>query len=104
LAAQISEKGGLGGQSSENEPDGGSSSETGQALHGDIRNSQDVIIAIEKICDYYKKNEPSSPVPILLERAQRLVNMDFMSIVRDLASEGVSQVETFIGEQEEDDD
>ncbi len=105
LTEQISERGG--GDATDGaqaETSHGVTGEEGQKLRGEIRTSQDVIHAIEKICDYYRKNEPSSPVPILLERAKRLVNMDFLSIVKDLASEGVSQVETFIGAPEDDDD
>lgn len=105
LTDQISLKGGFEAESeTDSEADGTEQVDSGKALQGDIRNSQDVIRAIEKICDYYKKNEPSSPVPILLERAKRLVNMDFLSIVKDLASEGVSQVENFVGYQEEEDE
>ncbi len=106
LSEQIGLKGGLDtGQDLDNEFDEGiSTGAAPQSLQGEIRNSQDVIRAIEKICDYYQKNEPSSPVPILLERAKRLVNMDFLAIVRDLASDGVSQVENFIGFQQDEEE
>jgi type VI secretion system protein ImpA len=58
---------------------------------GDIADRQDVIRMIDKICAYYERHEPSSPVPLLLLRARRLVDKSFMEILQDLAPEGVSQ-------------
>jgi type VI secretion system protein ImpA len=58
---------------------------------GTINNRDDVISALERINQYYRKNEPSSPIPLLLERAKRLVKMDFYEIVQDLAPNGMSQ-------------
>ncbi|MBC8750276.1 MULTISPECIES: type VI secretion system protein TssA [Paraburkholderia] len=58
---------------------------------GDITDRQDVIRMIDKICAYYEHHEPSSPVPLLLQRARRLVDKNFMEILQDLAPEGVRQ-------------
>ena len=55
---------------------------------------------LDKLCEYFDRNEPSSPVPILLRRAKRLINKSFMDIVRDMASNGVSQVELLRGSEE----
>ena len=72
------------------------------AAPGEIRSREDAIRAIDKLCDYFSKNEPSSPVPLLLERAKRLIAKDFMEILRDLTPDGVSQAE-LIGGIERDD-
>lgn len=69
----------------------------GAALSGDIRNTQDVLIAIDKICQYYERVEPSSPVPAMLRRARKLVNLDFMAIIQDVAPQAMSQVQTIFG-------
>jgi type VI secretion system protein ImpA len=45
------------------------------------------------ICDYYRSCEPASPIPLLLERAQRLVDKDFMSIISDLAPNALASFE-----------
>ncbi|MBB5412717.1 type VI secretion system protein ImpA [Paraburkholderia sp. HC6.4b] len=60
-------------------------------LSGDITDRQDVIRMIDKICAYYERHEPSSPLPLLLRRARRLVDRNFMEILQDLAPEGVRQ-------------
>ena len=67
---------------------------------GAIRTRDDVLKALDKLCEYFDRNEPSSPVPILLRRAKRLINKSFMDIVRDMASNGVSQVELLRGSEE----
>lgn len=74
-----------------------------QALSGTINNRNDVSRAIDKICDYYSQHEPSSPIPLLLRRAQRFLSMDFMEILRDMAPSGVEEVSMVSGvpEQEE---
>jgi type VI secretion system protein ImpA len=69
---------------------------------GPIASRDDVRRALENICDYYREHEPASPVPLLLHRAKRLIAKDFMEIIRDLAPDGVSQVEVIRGPQEED--
>jgi type VI secretion system protein ImpA len=68
-----------------------------QALSGQITNRNDVVKAIDKICEYYAANEPSSPIPLLLRRAQRLVPKSFFEILADIAPDGVSQVEILSG-------
>ncbi|WP_424985107.1 type VI secretion system protein TssA [Microbulbifer sp. S227A] len=52
---------------------------------GTINSRTDVTNALDRIVGYYRQHEPSSPVPILLERAKRLVNADFLTIIRDIA-------------------
>jgi type VI secretion system protein ImpA len=69
---------------------------------GEIRSRDDAVRAIDHISEYFRKNEPSSPVPLLLQRAKRLVAKDFMEILRDLTPDGVSQAEAIGGVRNED--
>jgi len=73
----------------------------GGRLHGDVRSRDDVIRALDKICDYYQRYEPSSPIPLLIVRCKRLVSMNFLDILRDLAPEGLSQAEAVTGSKRE---
>lgn len=68
-----------------------------QPMTGAINSREDVIRGLDKMCDYFKQHEPSSPVPMLLQRAKRLVSKDFIEILRDLTPSGVSQAEEIIG-------
>jgi type VI secretion system protein ImpA len=66
-------------------------------LTGEVTSREDVIRALDKVCDYYERQEPSSPLPLLLRRAQRLATKSFLEIVRDLTPEGLSQAEAIGG-------
>jgi len=66
-------------------------------MTGAINSREDVIRVLDRICDYFSQHEPSSPIPILLRRAQNLVSKDFMEIIRDIAPDGLPQVETIRG-------
>ena len=67
------------------------------AVPGEIRSRDDAIRVLDRVCEYFRKNEPSSPVPLLLQRAKRLIAKDFMEILRDLTPQGVSEAETIGG-------
>ena len=73
------------------------------SVPGAINSTGDVTAALERIIAYYKRHEPSSPIPILLERAKRLVNADFLTIIKDMAPHGLDNVQT-VGGLEDDDD
>ena len=66
-----------------------------------IQNRDDVEKAFELICDYYIKHEPSSPVPLLLQRAKKLVKQDFRAILDELRLGGSSDVEQIFGRLDE---
>jgi type VI secretion system protein ImpA len=67
------------------------------AADGAIRGREDVIRLLDRICEFYRHNEPSSPVPLLLQRAKRLVSKDFLDILRDIAPDAVAQAEAVGG-------
>ena len=76
---------------------GGDEEVAGGAASGLVRSREDVVRLLDRICEYYRSREPSSPVPLLLERAKRLAYMDFLSIVQDLAPVGLAEVNTIRG-------
>jgi type VI secretion system protein ImpA len=67
---------------------------------GEINSRSEVIRALDAVCGYYERHEPSSPVPILLRRAQRLVPMNFVDIMRDLAPSAMSDIDKIRGPEE----
>jgi type VI secretion system protein ImpA len=56
---------------------------------------------LDDICIYYSKHEPSSPVPLLLRRAHRLVGADFLDLLKDLAPSGLSEIQVISGSESE---
>ena len=73
----------------------------GPAMSGAIQTRGDVIKALDLICDYYRENEPSSPVPLILQRAQRLGNKDFMTSMTDLTPDALKQLQVITGTKPE---
>ena len=101
VADKLSARGaGVGAQSADEGDLADAEDGTGGAAHSsavrvvrdDIANREDVLRALDKICTYYRDYEPSSPVPLLLQRAQRLVDKNFIELLEDLAPEGLNQV------------
>jgi type VI secretion system protein ImpA len=67
----------------------------------DINNRADVTRMLDKLCAYYAQHEPSSPVPLLLQRAARLVDKSFTELLQDLAPEGLGQLAQISGVRHE---
>jgi type VI secretion system protein ImpA len=66
-------------------------------LSGRINSRDEAIKVLDKVCEYYERNEPSSPLPLLIRRAQRLACKNFLDIIRDLAPDAVTQAEALGG-------
>ena len=68
---------------------------------GEIRSREAAIRAIDAAVLFFRKYEPSSPVPILLERARRLVSKGFMEVLEDIAPDGLAQARIIGGIRDE---
>jgi type VI secretion system protein ImpA len=64
---------------------------------GAVGSREEVLAALTAVCQYYRRFEPSSPVPFLLTRAQRLVPMDFVQILNDMTPEALEKLKVIIG-------
>lgn len=70
-------------------------------LSGEIRGREDVNRAIDAICAFMERTEPANPAPLLLRRAQRLLNKSFVELIADLAPDSVVQVKLIAGLKDE---
>ena len=73
----------------------GAASEGGDAVQagftgGAIKSRQDAIRALDAVADYFRRNEPSSPIPLFVERAKRLVAKDFLEVLADIAPDALA--------------
>ena len=64
---------------------------------GPIATREDAIRALERACEWIERNEPSNPAPLLIRRSQRLMNRNFIDIVRELLPEGLEHIEKLAG-------
>ena len=90
---------------------GGGDEETGGGADGDaprrggsragfsggIESRSDALRAIDLVCDYLERTEPTNPAQLLLRRARRLVNKNFVELVRELAPESLNEVARVMG-------
>ncbi|KGT95220.1 hypothetical protein NG99_04115 [Erwinia typographi] len=60
----------------------------------------DAQLMLEKVKQYFVQHEPSHPAPLMIERVQRMIELDFMDIIRDLAPDGVHQLENIFGRRD----
>jgi type VI secretion system protein ImpA len=81
--------------------DGGGGGGFAVAGGGALRNRTDVQRELERLCEWFERNEPSHPAPLLLRRAQRLLGMSFLEIINDMAPNGIDQVQVIAGPQPE---
>jgi type VI secretion system protein ImpA len=58
---------------------------------GAIKSRQDAIRALDAAAEFFRRNEPSSPIPMFLDRAKRLVSKDFLEVLADVAPEALPQ-------------
>ncbi|MEQ4531298.1 MAG: type VI secretion system protein TssA [Mixta sp.] len=73
--------------------------------HTDWRNSEitsraEAQLMLEKVKNYFSRYEPSHPAPLMIDRVQRVIELDFMGIIRDLAPDGVHQLENIFGRRD----
>jgi type VI secretion system protein ImpA len=64
---------------------------------GDLRTRDDALRALDRVCDFLARSEPTNPAPLLIRRAQRVMTMPFMDIIRDLAPDAAGQVAMITG-------
>ena len=70
----------------------------------DVSKREDALYAMDLAATYFRRYEPSSPLPLLIDRAKRLAAMEFMDILRDLAPDGVGQAQIIAGNVQRDGD
>ena len=69
----------------------------GAVAVGAIRSRQDATRALDAVAAFFRTNEPSSPIPLLLERAKRLVAKDFLEVLAELAPEALAPAKAASG-------
>lgn len=62
-----------------------------------IRSRTDALLLIDRICEFLQRTEPTNPAPLLLKRAKRIMDMDFLQIMQEMAPGGLDQVRMITG-------
>jgi type VI secretion system protein ImpA len=75
---------------------GAPGSARGAAL-GEVRSREDVRRALQRVCEYLEQHEPSNPASLFARRAERMLGMDFIGIVRELSPDSMQQIQIVTG-------
>jgi type VI secretion system protein ImpA len=59
---------------------------------GQIRSREDAIRSLDAVAEFFRRCEPSSPVPMFVERAKRLISRNFLEVLAELAPDSLAAV------------
>lgn len=66
-------------------------------ISGQVGSREDARRALERVCEYLERHEPSNPASLFARRAQRMLDMNFLDIMRELSPDSMHQLETLTG-------
>ncbi|MBR4126452.1 MAG: type VI secretion system ImpA family N-terminal domain-containing protein, partial [Alphaproteobacteria bacterium] len=64
----------------------------------------EALLLLKKGAEYFRLEEPTSPVPYLIERALRLSEMNFMDLLADIAPDALSRGRDILGVRPDEND
>jgi type VI secretion system protein ImpA len=67
------------------------------AVPGQLNSRADVVKVLDLVIAFYDRTEPSSPIPHLVRRVRRMVPMDFIDLMAELAPAGLKEFRTLAG-------
>jgi type VI secretion system protein ImpA len=51
---------------------------------GPVSSREEAVRKLAEVAEYFRRNEPASPIPALLDRAKRLAGMNFLALLEEL--------------------
>ncbi len=73
----------------------------GAAIPERLNSRGDVEKLLDLIIDFYDRTEPSSPIPHLARRMRRMVPMDFLELMQEMAPSGLKEFKSVAGVAEQ---
>ena len=77
--------------------DEGAAGGSGRGLSGGVNSRADALRAIDMVCQYLERHEPTNPAPLFLRRARHLVDHNFLQLVKELAPAALPDVARMVG-------
>jgi type VI secretion system protein ImpA len=103
VSTVLSKRGITVGQAAETEDGEGSASDAGEdsdstaggngAIHGPIRSRDDALGKLREVADFFRRTEPHSPVPYLIQRAINWSRMSFEQLLVELVKDENSRLD-----------
>ncbi len=77
--------------------DGSAPTRPATAALGSVRSREDALRAIDMVCDYLERHEPTNPAQLLLRRARRIINHNFLQLIKELAPDALNEAARVMG-------
>lgn len=84
-------------ESSSDAGDASAGAAGGRGLSGAVRTRAEALLAIDMVCEFLERTEPSNPAPLFLRRARQLVNHNFLQLMKELAPSVMPDVARIVG-------
>ncbi len=68
-----------------------------RSLSGAVTSREDAVRAIDLVCEYLERAEPTNPAPLFLRRGRQLIGQNFLQLIKALAPEALSGVAGMVG-------
>lgn len=82
-------------------PDAGDGAGAGRGskagLSGGVNSRAEAVRAIEMVCAYLERHEPSNPAQLFLRRGSALLQRNFLELLKDLAPNALDEVARMVG-------
>ncbi|MDR2483783.1 MAG: type VI secretion system protein TssA [Treponema sp.] len=66
-----------------------------------VSSRPEALLLLRKGSEYFQRQEPNSPIPLLINRALRFAEMNFMDLLEDIAPDALSRGRDILGIKEE---
>lgn len=70
---------------------------TAGGIPGAVNSRRDVERCLDMIIDFYERTEPSSPIPHLARRMRKMVPMNFLQLMEEIAPSGMKEFKNVAG-------
>jgi type VI secretion system protein ImpA len=64
---------------------------------GSVSTRDDALRAIDMVCEYLERTEPTNPAQFLLRRARKLINHNFLQLIKELAPDALNEAARVMG-------
>ena len=68
-----------------------------KASLGNVTSRDDALRAIDMVCAYLERTEPTNPAQLMLRRARKLINHSFLQLIKELAPDALSEAARVMG-------
>ncbi len=70
---------------------------------GLVQSRDDARRALDRVCEYLERHEPSNPAALFARRAQRMLGMSFLDIMKEMSPDAMHHLEMLTGAKAEQD-